>query len=56
MDEIATSDEYLLEACADRDVYEVVWEEQKKPLERLLGQMEGLLQRVRALAAWLPQR
>ncbi len=56
VDEIATSDEYLLDACADSEVFEVVWEEQKRPIERLLGQVEGLAERARALTAWLPQR
>jgi len=41
VDEIATSDEYLTRACADRDVYHVRWVEHKKPIERLLGQVEG---------------
>ncbi len=46
VDEICTSDEYLVRACEDRDVYEVRWVEHKKPLERLLAQAEGTLGRL----------
>lgn len=38
VDEIATSDEYLVRACEDADVFEVSWEEPKRPVERLMGQ------------------
>ncbi len=38
VDEIATSDEYLVRACEDADVFEVSWEEPKRPIERLMGQ------------------
>lgn len=41
VDEISTSDEYLTRACADRDVYHVRWVEHKRPIERLLGQVES---------------
>jgi serine protease SohB len=37
VDELATSEEYLVRACDRADVYEVKWVEPKKPLERLLS-------------------
>ncbi len=51
VDEIATSDEYLMRRCAEADVFEVRWVEHKKPLERVLGEVEGGL---RQLVQWLP--
>ena len=36
VDEIMTSDEYLMQRCADTDVYEIRWKEPKKPLEKML--------------------
>ena len=51
VDEIATSDEYLMQRCAEADVFEVRWVEHKKPLERVLGEMESGL---RQLVQWLP--
>jgi len=45
VDEICTSDEYLTQACADGDVYHVRWVEHKKPIERLLGQVETMVSR-----------
>ena len=38
VDELSTSDAYLMRACNDADVYEVRWIEHKKPIERLLAQ------------------
>ena len=51
VDEIATSDEYLMRRCAEADVFEVRWVEHKKPLERLLGEVESGLKQV---VQWLP--
>jgi serine protease SohB len=45
VDEISTSDEYLTQACDERDVFEVQWVEHKKPIERLLAYAEGTLGR-----------
>jgi len=42
VDDISTSDEYLTNACKERDVFEVQWIEHKKPIERLMAQMEGV--------------
>ena len=53
VDAIMTSDEYLMQRCRDADVFEVRWVEHKKPLERVLAQVESGLKR---LAAWLPGR
>ena len=41
VDEITTSDAYLMQKCEDADVFEIRWVEQKKPLERVLGQIEN---------------
>ena len=46
VDELITSDEYLATACEDRDVFEVRWVEHRKPIERLMGQVEGALTRI----------
>ncbi len=51
IDEIITSDEYLMQRCAAADVFEVRWVEHKKPLERVLGEIEGGLKQ---LVQWLP--
>lgn len=37
IDEISTSDSYLVKACESASVYEVRWVEQVKPLDKLLG-------------------
>ncbi len=46
VDELRTSDEYLLEASESADIYEVQWVEHKRPLERLLAHVETSLDRV----------
>lgn len=46
VDEIMTSDEYLMNRCADTDVYEIQWKEPKKPLEKLLAQVENSIDRL----------
>ena len=53
VDELSTSDEYVNAACEDRDVYEVQWIEHRKPLDRILGEIRGLLARVARLFAWV---
>lgn len=40
VDELVTSEEYLVRACENADVYEVKWVEPKKPLERLLSSLQ----------------
>lgn len=49
IDGLSTSDEYLLDRCAQSDVYEVKWIEQKKPIDRLLGKINGMLDRATQL-------
>ena len=46
VDEIMTSDEYLMQRCADADVYEIRWKEPKKPLEKMLAQVENSIGRM----------
>ncbi len=46
VDELSTSDEYLLEASENADIYEVQWVEHKRPMERLLAHVETSLDRV----------
>ena len=45
VDEIATSDEYLLQHSDQADIYEVRWVEQKRPIERLLAHLESSVDR-----------
>ena len=49
VDELSTSDDYVLDACARCDVFSVKWEEHKKPIDRVLGRVNGLLERVEQL-------
>lgn len=53
VDELCTSDEYVNAACEDRDVFEVQWIEHRKPLDRILGEIRGLVSRVARLFAWV---
>ena len=50
VDQLCTSDEYLVAACDDKDVFEVRWVVPEKPIERLMQQfataMNGLIDRV----------
>ena len=48
VDEITTSDEFLTTACEENDVFEVHWIEHKKPIEKLLGQVESSISRLLA--------
>ncbi len=43
-DEICTSDEYLLSASESADIYEVQWVEHRRPIERLMAQVESSIQ------------
>ena len=43
VDEIATSDEYTLTACDARDVFSLRWVEHTKPMDKLMGQLQGLV-------------
>ena len=50
VDQLCTSDEYLVAACDDKDVFEVRWVVPEKPIDRLMQQfstaMNGLIDRV----------
>jgi serine protease SohB len=46
VDEIATSDEYLMQHSEDADIYEVRWVEHKRAIERLLAHVETSVHRV----------
>ena len=43
VDELITSDEYLVRACNDADVFEVSWVEPKRPIDKFLGQTAAML-------------
>ena len=49
VDSLATSDEYLMQACAEKDVFQVVWKQGTKPIDRLLGKASAALDRVNQL-------
>jgi len=49
VDELSTSDEYLMQACENRDVFSVKWVEQLKPIDRVLGKVNGMLDQAAGL-------
>ena len=46
IDELITSDEYISTLCDEREVYEVRWEEIRSPVDKILGKVNGTLDRV----------
>jgi serine protease SohB len=46
VDDVLTSDEYLVQQSEHADIYEVRWVEHKRPLERIMAQMESSASRV----------
>src|SRR5690606_28170945 len=48
IDEIVTSDEYLVTHSEEADIYEVHWVEHKRPVERLLAHIESSVDRIPA--------
>ncbi|MFU8814827.1 MAG: protease SohB [Pseudomonadales bacterium] len=46
VDEVLTSDEYLVQQSEHADIYEVRWVEHKRPIERLMAHMESSASRV----------
>ena len=46
VDELLTSDEYLSGLCDDRAVYQVQWEEIQSPVDKILGKVNGTLDRL----------
>lgn len=51
VDQLATSDEILLGACEHSEVFSVAWQDHKKPIERLLGRVNGVLERAEDVLA-----
>lgn len=49
VDELLTSDEYLSSLCEDRSVYQVQWEEIQSPVDKILGKVNGTLDRLSSL-------
>ena len=49
VDSLATSDEYLMAACENKEVFQVSWKQSTKPIDRLLGKASGVLDRVNQL-------
>jgi serine protease SohB len=45
VDELCTSDEYLVRACEDADVVEVKWVAHRKPLDRLVSELTSIIER-----------
>ena len=53
VDELATSDEYLMALCDGHDVFDVKWMEHKKPIDKLMGKVNTLLdQATELLTVW----
>ena len=46
VDELCTSDEYLVRSCETADVFSVRWVEHKKPLERIMAKVETGVQNI----------
>ncbi len=46
VDELLTSDEYLSNLCEERDVYQVKWEEIRSPVDKILGKVNGTLDKL----------
>ena len=49
VDQLLTSDEYIVDLCAERSVYQVEWEINKSPVDKFLGKVNGTLDRVHDL-------
>jgi serine protease SohB len=45
VDELMTSDEYLMRACEEADVFEVRWVEHKRPMERITERIMQAIER-----------
>jgi serine protease SohB len=46
VDELAASDEYLIQRCQKRDVFDIAWVEVRRPIDRVLDKVNGALDRV----------
>ncbi|XOV81828.1 MAG: protease SohB [bacterium] len=51
VDQLATSDEYVMSCCEDREVYQIQWVEHKKALDKILGKVNTLVDNVAQLFA-----
>ncbi|MBK1629303.1 protease SohB [Thiohalocapsa halophila] len=56
VDDLSTSDDYLLAARASRDLYRLRWQSKKRPWQRLASGMRALLTRLPAAFAGSPAR
>ena len=45
VDALLTSDQYLSDLCEEREVYQIQWEEMKSPVDKILGKVNGTLDR-----------
>lgn len=45
VDALLTSDQYLSDLCEEREVFQVHWEEMKSPVDKILGKVNGTLDR-----------
>ena len=52
VDELSTSDAYLLQASDDADIFEVRWTAHQKPLERLLAQFTQAVRSIVVRTPW----
>lgn len=47
IDEILTSDQYILDACKERDVYSLKWVVHQTPIDKLTGKLNALVSKIR---------
>ena len=47
IDEILTSDQYILDACKDRDVYKLKWVVHQTPIDKLTGKLNTFVSKIR---------
>ncbi len=53
VDSLSTSDQYLIDLCEHCDVFDVKWQEQKKPIDKLMSKVTGVLDKVEGvLSSW----
>ncbi len=53
VDALSTSDEYLMTLCDEREVFEVKWIEHQKPIDKIMGKVNTLLdQAAEILTVW----
>ncbi|NOX48993.1 MAG: protease SohB [Gammaproteobacteria bacterium] len=53
VDSLSTSDQYLIDLCEHSDVFDVKWQERKKPIDKLMSKVTGVLDKVEGvLSSW----